>query len=224
MWQSYFFEIQSKYNMRVSTTRPLVIRLDGKNVTKSKEFDLLKNPESFSDILEKTVKYFTEKYRCLAIFGSDEVSFIFENPMRVIEDLDKDKVNRVNEIISLFSQYFFDYFNELYGKTKVFWHAKCFTINEDKIISYLKYRSKIIRNVMTTYFLKKKKIYMGNEKMNIREAECEKYADYEALKEYQDGTLYFDGKKIDLSEYYKGNIKEIKYNTENDFFVDLSEI
>lgn len=224
MWQSYFFEIQSKYNMRVSTIRPLVIRLDGKNVTKSSEFDLLKNPESFSDILEKTVKYFTEKYRCLAIFGSDEVSFIFENPMRVIEDLDKDKVNRVNEIISLFSQYFFDYFNELYGKTKVFWHAKCFTINEDKINSYLKYRSKIIRNVMTTYFLKKKKIYMGNEKMNLREKECEKYPDYESLKEYQNGTLYFDGKKIDLLEYYKGNIKEIKDNIENDFFVDLSEI
>mgnify|MGYP001146026664 CR=1 FL=1 len=30
MWNSYFFQIQSKYSMRVSFKNPLVIRLDGK--------------------------------------------------------------------------------------------------------------------------------------------------------------------------------------------------
>lgn len=36
MWNSYFFQIQSKYSMRVSFKNPLVIRLDGKDVTKNK--------------------------------------------------------------------------------------------------------------------------------------------------------------------------------------------
>ena len=62
MWQSYFFQIQSKYNMRVSLKEPLVIRLDGKNITKNKDFDLINNYEgSFVNILEKTVKYFSRK-------------------------------------------------------------------------------------------------------------------------------------------------------------------
>ena len=45
MWNSYFFQIQSKYSMRVSFKNPLVIRLDGKDVTKNKKYDLLNNYE-----------------------------------------------------------------------------------------------------------------------------------------------------------------------------------
>ena len=60
MWHSYFYQIQSKYNMRVSIKNPLVIRLDGKNVTKDRNYDLLNNYEgSFFNLLEKTVKHFT---------------------------------------------------------------------------------------------------------------------------------------------------------------------
>lgn len=60
MWQSYFYQIQNKYNMRVSIKNPLVIRMDGKNVTKNKRLDLLNNYEgTFINLLEKTVKYFT---------------------------------------------------------------------------------------------------------------------------------------------------------------------
>lgn len=62
MWQSYFFQIQSKYSMRVSTKNPLVIRLDGKNVTKDKRFDLLNNyGGSFLNLLEKAVEHFTRE-------------------------------------------------------------------------------------------------------------------------------------------------------------------
>ena len=35
MWINYFFNIQRKYSMRVSKKLPLVIRLDGKDVTKN---------------------------------------------------------------------------------------------------------------------------------------------------------------------------------------------
>ena len=88
--------------MGISTKEPLVIRLDGKNVTKNKDIDLFNNYKgSFAEQLERTVEYFTSKYHCLAIFGSDEVSFVFTNPMSVIEDLDKEKY-----IFTIFFQLF----------------------------------------------------------------------------------------------------------------------
>ena len=183
MWNSYFFQIQSKYSMRVSFKNPLVIRLDGKDVTKNKKYDLLNNYEgNFRNTLEKTAEFFTKKYKCLAILGSDEISFIFTDPLVVISDLDKEKWNTSNEIISVFSQYFFDYFNEHNKQSKVFWHGKCFSIRNEKINSYIKFRSSIIKNVMTTYFLSKYNIKMGKEKQEKREIECKKLQGYEVLE------------------------------------------
>lgn len=211
MWNSYFFQIQSKYSMRVSFKNPLVIRLDGKDVTKNKKYDLLNNYEgNFRNTLEKTAEFFTKKYKCLAILGSDEISFIFTDPLVVISDLDKEKWNTSNEIISVFSQYFFDYFNEHNKQSKVFWHGKCFSIRNEKINSYIKFRSSIIKNVMTTYFLSKYNIKMGKEKQEKREIECKKLQGYEVLEDIQNGVLYLEGDRIDIIEFYKGNIKKVK--------------
>ena len=225
MWNSYFFQIQSKYSMRVSFKNPIVIRLDGKDVTKNKKYDLLNNYEgNFRNTLEKTAKFFTRKYKCLAILGSDEISFIFTDPLVVISDLDKEKWNTSNEIISVFSQYFFDYFNEHNKQSKVFWHGKCFSIRNEKINSYIKFRSSIIKNVMTTYFLSKYNIKMGKEKQEKREIECKKLQGYEVLEDIQNGVLYLEGYRIDIIEFYKGNIKKVK-STEHkssDLYIDLT--
>lgn len=225
MWNSYFFQIQSKYSMRVSFKNPLVIRLDGKDVTKNKKYDLLNNYEgNFRNTLEKTAEFFTRKYKCLAILGSDEISFIFTDPLVVISDLDKEKWNSSNEIISVFSQYFFDYFNEHNKQSKVFWHGKCFSIRNEKINSYIKFRSSIIKNVMTTYFLSKYNIKMGKEKQEKREIECKKLQGYEVLEDIQNGVLNLEGDRIDIIEFYKGNIKKVK-STEHkssDLYIDLT--
>lgn len=225
MWNSYFFQIQSKYSMRVSFKNPLVIRLDGKDVTKNKKYDLLNNYEgNFRNTLERTAEFFTKKYKCLAVLGSDEISFIFTDPLVVISDLDKEKWNTSNEIISVFSQYFFDYFNEHNKQSKVFWHGKCFSIRNEKINSYIKFRSSIIKNVMTTYFLSKYNIKMGKEKQEKRENECKKLQGYEVLEDIQNGVLYLEGDRIDIIEFYKGNIKKVK-STEHkssDLYIDLT--
>lgn len=225
MWNSYFFQIQSKYSMRVSFKNPLVIRLDGKDVTKNKKYDLLNNYEgNFRNTLEKTAEFFTRKYKCLAILGSDEISFIFTDPLVVISDLDKEKWNTSNEIISVFSQYFFDYFNEHNKQSKVFWHGKCFSIKNEKINSYIKFRSSVIKNVMTTYFLSKYNIKMGKEKQEKREIECKKLQGYDVLEDIQNGVLYLEGDRIDITEFYKGNIKKVK-STEHkssDLYIDLT--
>lgn len=225
MWNSYFFQIQSKYSMRVSFKNPLVIRLDGKDVTKNKKYDLLNNYEgNFRNTLEKTAEFFTKKYKCLAILGSDEISFIFTDPLVVISDLDKEKWNTSNEIISVFSQYFFDYFNEQNKQSKVFWHGKCFSIKNEKINSYIKFRSSVIKNVMTTYFLSKYNIKMGKEKQEKREIKCKKLQGYDVLEDIQNGVLYLEGDRIDITEFYKGNIKKVK-STEHkssDLYIDLT--
>ena len=225
MWNSYFFQIQSKYSMRVSFKNPLVIRLDGKDVTKNKKYDLLNNYEgNFRNTLEKTAEFFTRKYKCLAILGSDEISFIFTDPLVVISDLDKEKWNTSNEIISVFSQYFFDYFNEHNKQSKVFWQGKCFSIRNEKINSYIKFRSSIIKNAMTTYFLSKYNIKMGKEKQEKREIECKKLQGYEVLEDIQNGVLYLEGDRIDIIEFYKGNIKKVKSaeHKSSDLYIDLT--
>lgn len=222
MWTNYFFNIQRKYSMRVSKKLPLVIRLDGKDVTKNKSIDLMdRTNEGFGYALEETVKYFTSKYHCYAIFGSDEVSFICVEPTIVLQDLDSDATNYSNEIISVFSQYFFKYFNEFNKHRTIYWHGKCFTISNDKIKSYVKYRSKIIENVMATYFLKSKKAYSGNEKLSNQINKCMKYQDYKMLEEIKNGILYFDGNRINLEKFYEDKIEEENKIDIDDLFSDL---
>lgn len=227
MWKNYFNNIQKKYSMRVSRTEPLVIRLDGKDITKNKSINLLdrENEISFTNSLEKTVKYFTEKYNCFAIFGSDETSFVFENPNLILKDMTNDACNYSNEIISGFSQYFFKYFNEFDKHKVVYWHGKCFSIPENKIKSYIKYRSKIIQNVMTTYFLMKKGKYDGNEKLEERINKCKNFADYDIFKELERGILYYNGTRIDLDKFLdSGKIEETNKVNVEDLFSNLTNL
>lgn len=227
MWKNYFNNIQKKYSMRVSRTEPLVIRLDGKDITKNKSINLLdrESKNSFTNSLEKTVKYFTEKYNCFSIFGSDEASFVFKNPNLILEDMTNDACNSSNEIISGFSQYFFKYFNEFDKHKVVYWHGKCFSIPENKIKSYIKYRSKIIQNVMTTYFLMKKGKYDGNEKLDIRISKCKNFADYDIFKELERGILYYNGTRIDLDKFLdSGKIEETNKINVEDLFSNLTNL
>lgn len=227
MWNNYFFNIQMKYSMRVSRSEPLIIKLDAKNVTKNKAIDLLdrKNENSFINVLEKTAKYFTEKYNCYAILGSDEISFICEKPIVIESDLEPDEFYQSNEIISLFVQYFFDYFNEFDKHKKVYWHGKCFSIPKGKIRSFVKYRSKIIQNVMTTYFLIKKQEYNGTEKLDIRISKCKNFADYDIFKELERGILYYNGTRIDLDKFLdSGKIEETNKINVEDLFSNLTNL
>ncbi len=141
--------------------------------------------------------------------------------MQIFEEYDKDKCTTSNELISLFSQYFFDYFNSLNKNKKIFWHAKCFSINEEKIKSYLKHRSTIIKNVMLTYFLIKQNAYRPKENLKQKEQKTKNLPGYESLEKIQDGVLFYDGKKIDLNEYYSGNIVPISTSKPTEDFLDL---
>lgn len=224
-WNNYFGNIRAKYNMRVSKKRPLVIDLDGKNVTTSAFFSLIDNSkDGFLDIMEQSVKHFTSEYNCLAIFGVDEVSFIFENAESIIDKINKNRNFKADEIISIFSQYFFEYFNKLNSKPSVYWHGEIFSIPEQKVKSYIKYKSESILNVFTTYFLKKNMIKdAGHIKLNEKIKLCEDTEYFKDIEEYEKGILYFRGMRIDLEEYLNGNIKTIKETQkENVEYLDLA--
>lgn len=227
-WNDYFANLRNKYNMRVSSKNPLIINLDGKNITKGGIFSLLDNTSnnSFLGVMEKTVEYFTRKYNCISIFGTDEVSFIFEDPMILINDINSKENKKTDEIISMFSQYFFDYFNTLNEKEKIYWHGECFSIPAGKVNSYILYKMKSIKNVLTTYFLKKNGVKdAGKIKLEQKIEECKKYDYYESnLKDILNGILYYKGERIDNEEYLQGNIKVISKTPKKDNtdFLDLS--
>ena len=211
MWNNYFYQIQTKYNMRISKNKPLVIRFDGKDVTKDKTINLLDMYKNgFLDSLQKTAWYFSYKYNCYTIVGSDELSIIFEDPTEMLGILDSTSDHHSNEITSLLSQYFFDYFNNYYQEKKIFWHGKCFSIPKEKIKSYIKYRSTIIKNVMVTYFLIRKNNNSSKEKLDEKLLKCKQYNDFEILNNIKDGILFYKGKRLDIQEFFKGNILEIE--------------
>lgn len=216
MWNSYFFQLQKKYNMRVSMKKPLVIRFDGKNVTKNKFVDLMDfYTGGFFDSLEKTAEYFSKKYNCYSIFGSDEISFVIPDVECLIEDLEPSgKTTHSNELIAMLAQYFFDYFNHFDTHQKIFWHGKCFSIPEGKVRAYVKYRSGIIKNVMVTYFLKKNNKNNSELKLKDKANDCKALPEYEEFRRIQEGALYFSGKKLDLHEFLQGNVTEIKTEEE----------
>lgn len=232
MWYSYFFGLQKKYNMRISKKEPLVIRLDGQNVTKNKTINLIDDyNKSFYNAMRDAAWYFSKKYDCYSIFGSDEISFIITEPLSIIEEYSPDdKSDYSNEITSLFSQYFFDYFNSLYNENKIFWHAKSFSIPKEKINSYVKYRSNIIENVLTTYFLIREQSFVPNVKLEDNRKKCLQNKDFLSLKNRVKGELYFSGEKIDLEKFIQDNkvekikeFKQIDNNVENstDILIDI---
>lgn len=212
MWNNYFAQIRKKYSMRVSLKEPLIINLDGKDVTKNNSINLfIKYDNGFLDTMEKTVRYFTKKYNCISIFGADEVSFIFLKPEELIKDLNSDMNNYSNEIIAVFSQYFFDYFNSISSDEKIFWHGKCYSIPRGKVNSYIKYKKQLIKNVVTTYLLKRKNIIdAGKMKASERMKICSEYQEYDELKKIEDGILYLSGDRIGVEEFLNGKIVKIE--------------
>ena len=113
MWINYFYEIQKKYSMQISKTKTLVIRLDGKDVTKDENINFLaNNVGSFSHSLEIIASSISRKYDCYCLFGTDEISFIVQNPEKFLNEIKAENVYFSNEIISVFSQYFFYHFNQ----------------------------------------------------------------------------------------------------------------
>ena len=215
-WVNYFSNLRNKYNTRVSKNKVLIIFLDAKDSSKNKINLLRGSNDDFFMSVQKTTKVFTQKYNCLAICGTDEISFIFENSDELINTINNEKKYRTHDIVSIFSQYFFEYFKNSYNKSTIYWHCNCFNIPSDKVNSYLKYKSRGILKGTTAFFLKQKGVKNANgiklvEKMKLFYT----YADYPLIDDYKEGIVYLNGNRRVLDEYLHGKI--VKTDLEKNF-------
>ena len=209
-WNNYFSNIENKYNLKMSTKKPIVIFIDGKGITKSFKYNLIsENKNSFNDIFEQTIKYFTMKFDCIAISGVDEVSFIFEDCKKLKEFITEKKYKSHN-IVSIFSQYFYKYFNDRYENENIYWHCKCANIPEGKIKSYIKYRSLTIFELQLTYFLKRKQIKdAGKIQLSEKKRKCDEIIEYKEVEKFEKGRLYIKGKQVELTSFLNDKIVEL---------------
>lgn len=226
-WNNYFINIQNKYDLKMSKNKPIAILLDGKDITKSIKHDLLdESKEGFNDIFEQTIKFLSDKFNCIAISGADEVSFIFENSEKLRKLVPKGKY-KAQEIVSLFSQAFYKYFNDRYINSPVYWHCKCLNIPKGKINSYINYRSSTIYEAALTYFLKRKQKIKNAGRIPTVEKErmCNEIEEYQQYKPFIKGKLYLKGKQVDLEAFFEGKIIELSEveRQEKIRFLDLND-
>lgn len=210
-WFNYFSTMRKKYNMRVSANKPIVLFLDAKDSSKNHR-DLLENTSNdFLNSMGSVAECFSRRYSCLAIYGTDEISFIIENTEEFIDSINNEKSYRTHDIVSIFSQYFFEEFNKVYDGETVYFHCKCFNIAKEKVESYIKFKSKGILKGVTSIFLKKQGIKnaYGIKLVNKLEM-CNDYESYQLIQDYKDGVLYSNGNRINLKEYLNGNIVYIE--------------
>lgn len=222
-WNNYFINILNKYNLKISDKNPIVIFLDGKNITGNKNYNLIsENKNSFNDCFEQAIKHCTKKFNCIAISGVDEVSFIFTNHNELKRFMKK-KNYRVHDIVSVFSQYFFNCFNNIYKNKPVYWHCKCSAIPKGKIKSYMKHRSLQIYELQLTYFLKQNYVTnAGKIKLEEKIQKCSQYPAYNKIKKYFKGRLYKSGNQIELDAFFKDMIINVcDVEREENQYIDL---
>ena len=221
-WYNYFSNMRNKYNMRVSANKPLIIFLDAKDSTKNSRYLLKGKKNGFFYSMELTAKYFSKRYNCISIWGNDEISFIIEDIDNFIDSINNEKSYRTHDIASVFSQYFFEYFNNVYEGETVYWHCKCFNIAKEKVQSYIRFKSKTISKGITAIFLKQNGVRNAyGIKLEEKIEMCKKYENYFLIEEYKDGILYYNGNKMDLNEYLKGNVVILEEEKANTDFFDL---
>ena len=221
-WSDYFYNMRNKYDMRLSANKPIIMFLNAKYLSKNK-IDLLDEKEKgFFDAMGLAAKYFTTKYNCIAICGNDQISFIIENTDNFIQSINNEKKYRANDVAAIFSQYFFEYFNNVYDGEKIYWNCKGFNISKEKIKSFLRFKSNEIQEKVTSIFLKKdgvKNAYDINLEEKIKM--CKKYEQYFSFEKHCFGRLYYNGKRIDLNEYLKGQFVVLKDKKDAEEFFDL---
>lgn len=208
----YFKNVENRYKSKISLYRPVVIRLDGKNICKNKEINILDESEgSFAYVLKRTAKYLSFKYKCYVFIASDELNIVFGNPKSLYRHF---KSVDTQKITSLIAQEVFYYFNKYFKKQLVYFDARIFVIPQDKFKSYLIYRRNCAMNVLTQYFAK---LYLGKEyRINLKLEQIienlkERCPEYDKRTSYQiEGFLYLNGDRYNVSDFINSLDEEEK--------------
>ena len=207
----YFKMIENKYKSKISLCKPVVIRLDGKNVCKNEMINILDESQwTFSHVMKRTAEYISNKYQCYVYISSDEFNIIFLKPYSLYR---KFKSIDTQKIVSLISQEVFFYFNKYFKSQIIYFDARMFNIEQSKIKSYILYRRGCSINVLTRYYAKHTNDVTKEERKFMKFKELDellsiKSKGYDKRTTFQrEGLLYAYGDKYKpldfLREFYE---------------------
>ncbi len=206
----FFKKIKDNYSVLLGTQKTIILFFDGKNVTSNQSinlYDLEKG--SFSRSLVNTAKEFSIRWHCKALVGIDEMLFIINKPYNFI----KKYRNTASDIVSITSQEIFSYFNNIYQNKNMYFHAKVFAINIDKVELFLKYQLSRWTNVLLQYYLKKNGYDTHNLKfVDMKRIVTETGIYNNLIPLFRNGLLIQNRKYYDFSKYVNGNFEEFVFS------------
>ena len=216
---NFFKLIEDKYKTRLSLKRPIVVRLDGKNICKNLDINMLdETPGGFAYALKNTAKHLSRKFNTICIASSDEISIIFLKPeilQTMYSKLDCQKVS------SLISQEVFLNFNKFYGSNHIYFDARSFNIPTEKALSYILYRKASAENVYTIYYAKR--LMTTKERIGLKQGELTKKLnkisnDFKHRTTHNTiGSFYFDGVELSFSDINS-------YKQEDNLYIYLKKV
>lgn len=191
---NYFKTVELKYKYQLSKKNPIVVRFDGKNITKSKQYDISQKNQFSINLIETTKRIVKEFNHCIAYVAMDEVNFIFQEPKEFF-DYYTDNSDSLQYCLSIFQQHFLSIFWK--EMPNIFFGVSMFNIPKDKINSYIAYRKTSAYNVAITYFAKRhleKSKYVNKKQVEILNEIKQKklYSLFSAYKHFVEGTLIND--------------------------------
>lgn len=233
---SYFAMIEDKYSCKISLNKPIIIRLDGKDITKNKSLNIYdESIGGFAYSLRITAREISILYNTLVIASTDEINVIFLD-----SDIfyDKFKSFKCQKSSSLIAQDVSLFFNNYFNGSRVYFDARTFNVLEEKLISYFKFRTKSTKNVGITYI--SKRLFPYNERKNKKCIELElllknNYPNALYDSDYFNyGEAYYQGKKVSLEKiintdnFNSNEIYKYYINTDSCFSksnsIDLDEL
>ena len=150
---NYFKILEDKYKTRLSVKSPIIIRLDGKNICKNKEINMLdEDSYGFAFALKKAGTFFSRKFNCIALASSDELNLIILEPGQIKRTYGNLECQKVSSFIA---QEVAFVFNSNFSGERIMFDARTFNIPSHKVSSYILYRTQSAKNVYTVYYAKK---------------------------------------------------------------------
>lgn len=202
MRESYFGTIENKYSCKVSLSKPIIIRLDGKGVCKNSAINMYnESVGGFAYALQITAKEISKRYHCLVLISSDEISMIFLDNQTFYDKFNSCKCQKSS---SLITQEIALIFNNHYSGNFIFFDARTFNIPDDKVPSYITFRTKSAKNVSIHYIAKKYIPFTERKGKKLSEIECILNDNYNNCFNINDyhlyGKAYHNGNELDIKK------------------------
>lgn len=149
MINEYFKELEQNHRIFLSLKLPVVIRLDGKDITKNHKKYPLMDIHGFTCYLNKIGKKIVSRKTCMIYTALDEINFIFSDSREFFHAFDD-----TNSLYcaGIFLQQFCKEFWKYYPEVK--FGISIFSIPKDKIDEYVNYRKELCKTAAVFYFAK----------------------------------------------------------------------